>query len=97
MWIWHLVLDEGALTELQFWRTNFDRLHGIPLWLDPHIQTVLFTDAGAQGWGGFLIEHGEGQTLRVPSTLEITGSAGVDALAYVWVGGNKYKTPPHLP
>ena len=29
---------------------------------------MLFTDAGAQGWGGFLVEHGKGQTL--PSTLE---------------------------
>ena len=70
VWNWHLALDEGALTELQFWRTNFDRLHGVPLWLDPHVRTVLFTDAGAQGWGGFLVEHGKGQTLRVPSTLE---------------------------
>ena len=76
VWYWHLALDEGALTELQFWRTNFDRLHGIPLWLDPHVQTVLFTDAGAQGWGGFLVEHGKGQTLRVPSTLEEYYAAG---------------------
>ena len=59
VWNWHLALDEGALTELQFWRTNFDRLHGVPLWLDPHVQTVLFTDAGAQGWGGFLVEHNQ--------------------------------------
>ena len=81
VWNWHLALDEGALTELQFWRTNFDRLHGVPLWLDPHVQTVLFTDAGAQGWGGFLVEHGKGQTLRVPSTLEEYHAAGGSSVA----------------
>lgn len=76
VWNWHLALDEGALSELRFWQTNFDRLHGTPLWLDPHVQTVLFTDAGAQGWGGFLVEHGKGQTLRVPSTLDEYYAAG---------------------
>ena len=81
VWNWHLALDEGALTELQFWQTNFDRLHGVPLWLDPHVQTVLFTDAGAQGWGGFLVEHGKGQTLRVPSTLEEYYAAGGSSVA----------------
>ena len=72
VWNWHLALDEGALSELQFWQANFDRLHGAPLWLDPHVQTVLFTNAGAQGWGGFLVEHGKGQTLQVPSLWRIT-------------------------
>ena len=81
VWNWHLALDEGALTELQFWQTNFDRLHGVPLWLDPHVQTVLFTDAGAQGWGGFIVEHGRGQTLRVPSTLEEYYAAGGSSVA----------------
>ena len=81
VWNWHLALDEGALTELQFWQTNFDRLHGVPLWLDPHVQTVLFTDAGAQGWGGFLVEHGKGQTLRVPSTSEEYYAAGGKSVA----------------
>ena len=81
VWNWHLALDEGALTELQFWRSNFDRLHGVPLWLDPHVQTVLFTDAGAQGWGGFLVEHGKGQTLRVPSTVEEYYAAGGSSVA----------------
>ena len=81
VWNWHLALNDGALTELQFWRTNFDRLHGVPLWLAPHVQTVMFTDAGAQGWGGFLVEHGKGQTLQVPSTLEEYYAAGGSMVA----------------
>ena len=81
VWNWHLALDDGALTELQFWRTNFDRLHGVPLWLAPHVQTVMFTDAGAQGWGGFVVEHGKGQTLQVPSTLEEYYAAGDSMVA----------------
>ena len=81
VWSWHLALNEGALSELQFWQANFDRLHGAPLWLDPHVETVLFTDAGAQGWRGFLVEHGKGQTLEVPSTLEKYFAAGGSLLA----------------
>ncbi len=81
VWNWHVALDEGALYELRFWQSNFDRLHGAPLWLDPHVQTVLFTDAGAHGWGGFLVEHGRGQTLRVPSTLEEYFAAGGSEVA----------------
>ena len=81
VWNWHLALNEGALSELQFWQANFDRLHGAPLWLDPHVETVLFTDAGAQGWGGFLVEHGKGQTLQVPSTLEEYFAAGGSLVA----------------
>jgi len=80
-WNWHLALNEDALSELQFWQTDFDRLHGEPLWLDPHVQTVMFTDAGAQGWGGFIVEHGKGQTLRVPSTLEEYYAAGGSLVA----------------
>ena len=60
---WHLALDDGALSELRLWQTSSDRLHGAPLWLDPHVPTVLFTDAGAQGWGGFQVEHGKGLDL----------------------------------
>ena len=75
VWNWHLALNEDALTELRFWLTNFDRLHGVPLWRNPHVQTVLFTDAGAQGWGGNLVEHGKGLTLRVPSALRSTMAA----------------------
>ena len=81
VWNWHLALNEGGLSELQFWQANFDRLHGAPLWLDPHVQTVLFTDAGAQGWGGFLVEHGKGQTLQVPSTLKEYYAAGGSLVA----------------
>ncbi|CAL5224726.1 g7458 [Coccomyxa viridis] len=81
VWNWHVALDEGALYELRFWQNNFDRLHGAPLWLDPHVQTVLFTDAGAHGWGGFLVEHGRGQTLRVPSSLEEYFAAGGSEVA----------------
>ena len=81
VWNWHLAVNEGAQSELQFWQANFDRLHGAPLWLDPHVQTVLFTDAGAQGWGGFLVEHGKGQTLQVPSTLEEYYAAGGSLVA----------------
>ena len=81
VWNDHIALNEGALSELQFWQANFDRLHGAPLWLDPHVQTVLFTDAGAQGWGGFLVEHGKGQTLQVPSTLDEYFAAGGSLVA----------------
>ena len=47
------------------------------------MQTVLFTDAGAQGWGwgGFLVEHDKGQTLEVPSTLEEYYAAGGSLVA----------------
>ena len=81
VWNWHLALNENTLSELQFWQANSDRLHGAPLWLDPHVQTVLFTDAGAQGWGGFLVEHDKGQTLQVPSTLEEYYAAGGSLVA----------------
>ena len=63
VWSWHLALNEGALSELQLWRARFDRLHGAPLWVDLYVRTVLFTDAGADGWGASRVEHGEGQTL----------------------------------
>ena len=81
VWNWHLALDEDALSELQFRQTKSNRLHGAPLWLDQHVQTVLFTDAGAQGWGGFLVEHGKGQNLQVPSTLEEYYAAGGSLVA----------------
>ena len=40
-----------------------------------------FTGAGAHGWGGFLVEHGRGQTLRFPSTLEEYFAAGGSEVA----------------
>ena len=79
IWHWHVALDEGALFKLRFWPTNFDRLHGAPLWLDPHVLMVLFTDAGAHGWGGFLVEHGRGKSLL--STLEEYYAAGGRSVA----------------
>ena len=81
VWNWHLALNEGALSELRFWQTDFDRLHGAPLWLDPHVQTDMFTDAGAQGWGGFLVEHSKGQILPIPSTLDEYYAAGGSLVA----------------
>ena len=42
---------------------------------------MLFTDAGAQGWGGFQVEHDKGQTLQVPSTLEEYYAAGGSLVA----------------
>ena len=79
VWIWHLALN------LVLWAAVLASLSPqaawAPLWLDPHIEKVLFTDAGAQGWRGFLVEHGQGQTLQVPSTLAEYYAAGGSLVA----------------
>ena len=60
VWNWHVRIEDAAFANLQFWQRNFERLHGAPLWFDPHVDTLLFTDAGALGWGGFQLQHSRG-------------------------------------
>lgn len=31
VWNWHVRIDDAAFKELQFWKVNFDRLHGAPM------------------------------------------------------------------
>ncbi|BDA43598.1 probable Gag-Pol polyprotein at N-terminal half [Coccomyxa sp. Obi] len=81
VWNWHVRIDGAAFAELQFWQKNFDRLHGAPLWFDSHVDTVLFTDAGAQGWGGFELQHTRGQQLAFPASFADFHAAGGSRVA----------------
>ena len=68
-WKWHVKLSGEALVELLFWQENFAALHGRPLWYLPRIETIVFSDAGARGWGGFLVKYAGNEELHVPTSV----------------------------
>lgn len=65
VWNWHVNLDDAAKQELLFWQANFDKLHGVPFWQNLQTETLLFTDAGAQGWGGYTVSSSSGFKAQV--------------------------------
>ena len=81
VWNWHVRIEDAAIANLQFRQRNFERLHGAPLWFDPHVDTVLFTDAGALGWGGFQLQHSRGEQLAFPANFADFHAAGGHRMA----------------
>jgi len=70
VWNWHVNLDDAAKKELLFWLDNFDQLHGVPFWQNLQTESLLFTDAGAHGWGGYTISSSHGYEAQVAVDLD---------------------------
>ena len=59
-WSWSglVMLSEEARQELQFWNQNMHSLNGQPIWFSTGATRVVFSDASATGYGGYVIELG---------------------------------------
>ncbi|KAK9823538.1 hypothetical protein WJX72_003539 [[Myrmecia] bisecta] len=65
--------------ESQFWLTRFDEVNGTALWPD---MFPMFSDAGATGWGGYLVSDNSGAELaRSTVTLDEWATARGDKVA----------------
>ena len=54
-----VALTREAVEELNFWRDNFFRLCGKPIWRpSPKIELLSYSDAGNVGWAGNIVQFG---------------------------------------
>ena len=54
-----MALTREAVEELNFWRDNFFRLCGKPIWRpSPKIELLSCSDASNVGWAGFIVQFG---------------------------------------
>lgn len=54
-----VALTREAVEELYFWRDNFFRLCGKPIWRpSPKIELLSYSDASNVGWAGFIVQFG---------------------------------------
>ena len=54
-----VALTREAVEELNFWRDNFFRLCGKPIWRpSPKIELLSYSDASNVGWAGFIVQFG---------------------------------------
>lgn len=52
-------LSREAVEDLMFWRDNFSRLCGTPIWRpSPKIGLLTYSDASSVGWAGFVVQFG---------------------------------------
>ena len=52
-----LTLDEEATAELQFWESNLQGYNSQPIWHQPGVVRVVYSDASDTGFGGYTVEH----------------------------------------
>lgn len=60
-WRRHVTVSPDAQAELAFWQNEFAAVDGQPLWPSTRVDTVLYSDAGARGWGGHTSAGGTAQ------------------------------------
>ena len=57
-WCSLLELSVGARTELEFWTKSLDDFNAQPIWRNPGVLRVVYSDASSTGYGGYTVEHG---------------------------------------
>eukprot|EP00731_Ephydatia_muelleri_P026444 Em0018g544a len=53
-----LELSVGARTELEFWAESLHDFNSQPIWHNPGVLRVVYSDASSTGYGGYTVEHG---------------------------------------
>ena len=48
----------GARTELEFWGGWLHDYNAQPIWHNPGVLRVVYSDASSTGYGGYTVEHG---------------------------------------
>ena len=57
-WCSLLELSVGARTELEFWAESLHDFNAQPIWHNPGVLRVVYSDASSTGYGGYTVEHG---------------------------------------
>ena len=57
-WCQRLVLTAEAVVELKFWLHEIENFNGQRIWPRPSAVRVVYSDASATGYGGYMVEHG---------------------------------------
>ena len=48
----------GTWTELEFWAESLHDFNSQPIWHNPGVLRVVYSDASSTGYGGYMVEHG---------------------------------------
>ena len=57
-WCQKLTLSDGASQEIDFWLSEITKFNGTHIWPKPSAVRVVYSDASATGYGGYMVEHG---------------------------------------
>lgn len=58
-WQSSVCLRDSVVRELRFWGENVERFNCTKLWVNPAAVRVVYSDASDQGYGGYVVEHGQ--------------------------------------
>ena len=83
-WCEHLRLPEDAYKELEFWSTNLAEYKAQPIWHSPSAVRVVYSDASATGYGGYIVEHGCYTAYGQWEAIEASQSSTWRELSAVW-------------
>ena len=53
-----LTLSDGASQEIDFWLSKITKLNSTHIWPKSSAVRVVYSDASATGYGGYMVEHG---------------------------------------
>ena len=57
-WCHRLTLSDEASQEIDFWLSEITKFNGSHIWPKPSAVRVVYSDASATGYGGYMVEHG---------------------------------------
>ena len=57
-WCQNIALSPQASQELDFWINEISHFNGQNIWPKPSAVRVVYSDASASGYGGYIVEHG---------------------------------------
>lgn len=57
-WCQLVEITSEALLELKFWLYNFAKYNGQSIWHSASTMRLVYSDASATGYGGYIVEHG---------------------------------------
>ena len=57
-WCQNLTFSPEASQELEFWISEISHFNGRTIWPKPSAVRVVYSDASATGYGGYIVEHG---------------------------------------
>ena len=83
-WCELLSLPEEARKELEFWSSKLVEYKAQPIWHSPSAVRVVYSDASATGYGGYIVEHGRYTAYGQWTAVEATRSSTWRELAGVW-------------
>ena len=74
-WCQNLTLSPEASQELQFWISKISLFNGQNIWPKPSAVRVVYSDASATGYRGYIVEHGNLIAKGVRSNEEVAQSS----------------------